>query len=74
MTLDDLVRAFDTATLESQITNAEELPYPAHRRAGIAAVVTALRDELREWADIEPAVYDVRSEFNRILGDAGAEK
>lgn len=45
-TLDDLLADFDAAVLRAQATNREEMTPWACRRAGIRAVVTALRDEL----------------------------
>jgi hypothetical protein len=45
MTLDQLLSDFDAAVMRAQAANREELPAWAHRRAGLVAVVKALRDE-----------------------------
>ena len=66
-TLDDLLSDFDAAVLRAQSANREDLPAWAHRRAGLVAVVRALRDESYacdygdEWLRM----------LNEILGDAG---
>jgi hypothetical protein len=46
MNLEELNILFDFAVSRSIQTNREDLPPWAHRRAGIRAVVEALRDEL----------------------------
>jgi hypothetical protein len=63
MTLDTLLSDFDAAVMRAQAANREELPAWAHRRAGLVAIVRALRDEMASgtaWHAI-----------NVILGDAG---
>jgi hypothetical protein len=66
----NLAHIFDTAVAHSIATNREELPEAAHRRAGIRAVVEALRDEFE--ARMKPAVIWDRNSvafvFNEILG------
>ena len=59
-TVDDLVKVFD------------EAHWSAHsRRAGIAAVVRAVRDEMHAHPGECWACEDNRNKFNEILGDAG---
>lgn len=49
MTLNDLEQAFVDGCYRSILTNREELPEKAHRRAGLKAVVEALRDEMQTF-------------------------
>jgi hypothetical protein len=70
VTLDTLLSDFDAAVMRAQLDNREDLPAWAHRRAGLVAVVKALRDEFGRI--MEPSddwnrmgVVDV---FNEILG------
>ena len=77
MNMTNLAQIFDSAVAKSIATNREELPEAAHRRAGIRAVVEALRDEIENgikhyaWNE-----EDAHKFFNEILdSDAvGPEK
>jgi hypothetical protein len=73
MTLDELNTVFDFAVSRSIQTNREDLPPWAHRRAGIRAVVEALRDDLTKGT----ATWDQRSlsfAFDVILASDGVDK
>ena len=65
MTLDELNTVFDFAVSRSIQTNREDLPPWAHRRAGIRAVVTAIRDNM--VSELE------REELNEILASDGVK-
>jgi hypothetical protein len=76
VTLDQLLSDFDAAVMRAQLDNREELPAWAHRRAGLVAVVKALRDEFGRIMDPgddwnRMGVVDV---FNEILGSDAGEK
>jgi hypothetical protein len=64
MNMTELNTLFDFAVSRSIQTNREDLPPWAHRRAGIRAVVEALRDELRtprysSWEDIDDFMTEI---------------
>jgi hypothetical protein len=73
MNLEELNILFDFAVSRSIQTNREDLPPWAHRRAGIRAVVEALRDELSgNWIDCSHCGNNDRL-FREILASDGVE-
>jgi len=72
MTLDELNTVFDFAVSRSIQTNREDLPPWAHRRAGLKAVVEALRDDATSRANT--MMWDGRDFedfFDEILASDG---
>jgi hypothetical protein len=67
MTFNDLEQIFVDGCYRSILTNHEDLPEKAHRRAGLKAVVEALRDEF--WMQ-----YGLRAGFDEILASDGDGK
>lgn len=75
MTIDDLVKVYDDAyskaydVLAYDVNDEDE----ASKRAGIAAVVRAVRDEMsNNWIDCSHCDQNTKL-LNEILGDAGNE-
>ena len=69
MTFNDLEQIFVDGCYRSILTNREELPEKAHRRAGLKAVVEALRDEADEYHTAR-AVTEM---LNAILASDGVK-
>jgi len=72
MTFNDLEQAFVDGCYRSILANREELPEKAHRRAGLKAVVEALRDEIVEDGDCLYCVGTTKM-YNEILASDGVE-
>jgi hypothetical protein len=66
MTFNDLEQIFVDGCYRSILTNHEDLPEKAHRRAGLKAVVEALRDEIVEDGDCLYCVGTTKM-YNEIL-------
>jgi len=75
MTLDELNTVFDFAVSRSIQTNREDLPPWAHRRAGLKAVVEALRDELfpTKWHPLDTEDRHIWEQINEILASDGVK-
>ncbi len=76
MTLDELNTVFDFAVSRSIQTNREDLPPWAHRRAGLKAVVEALRDEIWPEKYVSGADWDIGDAvrvLDEILASDGVE-
>jgi len=73
MTLDELEKAFVDGCYRSILTNREDLPEKAHRRAGIRAVVLAIRDEIGLDPGYCDECKDNKKLFREILASDGVE-
>ncbi len=68
MTFNDLEQIFVDGCYRSILTNREDLPEKAHRRAGLKAAVEALEGEVERWrnnsdiADVQIADLKARAE------------
>jgi hypothetical protein len=71
MTFNDLEQIFVDGCYRSILTNREDLPEKAHRRAGLKAVVEALRDEICNGY-AENSARDLANQFNEILASDGS--
>jgi len=72
MNMAQLNTVFDFAVSRSIQTNREDLPPWAHRRAGLKAVVEALRDEIVEDGDCLYCVGTTKM-YNEILASDGVK-
>jgi len=73
MNLDELNTIFDFAVSRSIQTNREDLPPWAHRRAGIRAVVLAIRDEIGLDPGYCDECKDNKKLFHEILASDGVK-
>ncbi len=73
MTLNDLEQAFVDGCYRSILANREDLPEKAHRRAGIRAVVLAIRDEIGLDPGCCDECKDNKKLFREILASDGVE-
>jgi len=73
MTLDELNTVFDFAVSRSIQTNREDLPPWAHRRAGVRAVVEALRDKTCSNIKSGQSAAEAWAIFEEIFASDGVE-
>ncbi len=73
MTLDELNTLFDAAVSRSILSNREDLPEKAHRRAGLKAVVEAIRDEVKGERGWGLDLLDCEMIFDEILASDGVK-